>query len=471
MTGGPDALLLDHATPLNSAFAFIEINYTSGETCTLRHQLGEFYYWTGTHYRRIDIDSIRSGLYSFLDGADHVTGSSLPVPFNPTSRRVSEVLDALKAASNLDSSVSSPSWLGEGNGPLPSEIVACQNGLLHVPSRTLLGHTPEFFTLTALPFAYEPNAPEPREWLLFLNSLWASDQEAIATLQEIIGYFLTCDTRQQKLFLLIGPTRSGKGTIARVMTALLGPENVAAPTLASTATNFGLAPLIGKPLAIISDARLSSRADQQIIVERLLTISGEDSLTIDRKYLPGWTGRLPTRFMILTNELPRLTDASGALARRFVTLVLVKSFYGREDHKLATRLLGELPSIFNWALDGRDRLYERGYFVQPKSSIEVAQELEDLGSPISAFIREICEVGEGKSVEVDALFGEWHFWCIRCGRDRHGTKQTFGRDLRAAVPGLRVSQPRDGEGRKRFYEGITLNPEERKMRWKQPHKL
>jgi putative DNA primase/helicase len=224
-------------------------------------------------------------------------------------------------------------------------------------------------------------------------------------------------------------------------------------------TNFGLAPLIDKPLAIIADARLSGRADQQFIAERLLSISGEDCLTIDRKYLPSWTGRLPTRILILTNELPRLTDASGALASRFVTLVMEKSFYGQEDLGLASRLLAELPSILNWTLEGRDRLSRRGFFVQPKSSIEVAQELENLGSPITAFIRDCCEIGEGKTVEIDALFSKWGAWCMKCGRDRYGTVQTFGRDLRAAVPALRVSQPRDGDGRKRCYEGIGLKPE------------
>ena len=124
--------------------------------------------------------------------------------------------------------------------------------------------------------------------------------------------------------------RSGKGTIARVLTRMLGQANVSAPTLASLGQNFGLAPLIGKQLAIIADARLGGRTDQHGIAERLLSISGEDYLTVDRKYLPAWTGRLPARFMILTNELPRLSDASGALAHRFVVLRLTESHYGRE---------------------------------------------------------------------------------------------------------------------------------------------
>ena len=121
-----------------------------------------------------------------------------------------------------------------------------------------------------------------------------------------MGYILGGDTSQQKIPLFVGPKRAGKGTIARVLTGLLGAHNVAAPTLASLSTNFGLSPLIGKPLALISDARLSGRSDSSVVVERLLSISGEDSLTIDRKYLDQWTGRLPTRLALMTNELPQL---------------------------------------------------------------------------------------------------------------------------------------------------------------------
>jgi putative DNA primase/helicase len=449
-------LILNPRTPWNSALAFIETKYSAGDTRTLLHHNGVFYGWNGTHYPTIDPETVRSDLYYFLDSADCMMNGGTPLPFAPTSRRVTDVIDALKGATNLTSSVHPPAWLSGVSTLSPMEIIACQNGLLHVPTRKLLAHTPDFFTLYALPYCYNPNAGGPREWLSFLSSIWGNDAEAIATLQEIMGYFLTCDTRQQKIFLLVGPKRSGKGTIAKVLTALLGRENVAAPTLAGIGTNFGLAPLIDKPLAIIADARLSGRADQQIIAERLLSISGEDSLTIDRKYLPAWTGRLPTRILILTNELPRLADASGALASRFVTLVMTKSFYEQEDLGLASRLLAELPSILNWTLEGRDRLEHRGYFIPPASSAEVARELEDLGSPVGAFLRDCCEVGPGQSVEVDLLYEKWRSYSIIHGRDRPSTAQIFGRDLRAALPGLRVSQPRAGDKRQRVYVGVGL---------------
>ena len=62
---------------------------------------------------------------------------------------------------------------------------------------------------------------------------------------------------------MVGPTRGGKGAIARVLGALVGRENVAGPTLSSLGGDFGLAPLIGKPLAVISDARLNGRNSQR----------------------------------------------------------------------------------------------------------------------------------------------------------------------------------------------------------------
>jgi putative DNA primase/helicase len=62
--------------------------------------------------------------------------------------------------------------------------------------------------------------------------------------------------------------------------------------------------------------------------------------------------KLPTRFMIFSNELPRTIDASGAFAGRFLILRLTKSFYGQEDHGLTEGLMEELPGILLWAVDG-----------------------------------------------------------------------------------------------------------------------
>jgi putative DNA primase/helicase len=98
------------------------------------------------------------------------------------------------------------------------------------------------------------------------------------------------------MLMIVGPRRSGKGTIARVFGRLVGETNVCGPTASSLAGNFGLQPLIGKTLAIVSDARFSGEGISTV-AERLLCISGEDAVSIDRKFLPAVTMKLPTRFM------------------------------------------------------------------------------------------------------------------------------------------------------------------------------
>jgi putative DNA primase/helicase len=86
------------------------------------------------------------------------------------------------------------------------------------------------------------------------------------------------------------------------------------------------------------------------------------------------------------------------------------------------------------------------------------QQLEDLSSPIGAFVRECCEIGPAYSVSVSDVFNAWGGWCMTQGREHTGTAQSFGRDLRAAVPGLKTARPREGGGRVREYLGLRLAP-------------
>lgn len=449
--------VFDPDDPLPIAECFINDKYRHQKLRTLSLFCGQFFAWHGTHYALVEEQTIRAQLYQFLKAAKRLTPADKLVPFCPTPHKVSKVLDALRALVHIPaSSISLPTWLGPDRDSQlnPIEILACANGLLHLSTSQLLPSTPAFFSTNALSFPYDPDAPEPKIWLSFLNELWPGDPESVSVLQEVFGYFLVSDTRQQKMFLLLGPKRSGKGTIGRVLRGLLGENSICAPTLASLSTNFGLQALIGKQLAIVSDARLSKRADGQIIAERLLSISGEDALTIDRKYLQAWTGQLACRILILTNELFEISDPSGAFASRFIILKLTESFYGREDTTLTDRLLLELPGILNWSIDGWRRLQDRGNFLQPQTAVGTAQQLDNLGNPVGAFVQDYCIVGPDQAIQVDQLHKMWVAYCAQYGYDRPSDVQTFGRDLAAAVPGIKAKQRRKDGGRTRYWIGI-----------------
>jgi hypothetical protein len=148
-------------------------------------------------------------------------------------------------------------------------------------------------------------------------------------------------------------------------------------------------------------------------------------------------------------------DAASVAALREAGAVILGKVVTTEF--AATEPLCELPSVLNWSIAGLRRLRNRGYFLQPPSAAEIVQDLEDLGSPITAFLREECSVGPSHTVEVNLLFEAWTEFSKRQGRDNAGTTQTFGRDLRAKLPGLTTIRPRDDQGgRLRFYQGIGL---------------
>jgi putative DNA primase/helicase len=457
----PGVLQLHRNTPWESAAHFLRRHYTEPDgTSRLIHYRDDFYTWTGTHYRQAAELQLRAEIYPFLNAARQ--GNK---PFAPNATKVNEVVHALKARAFLSPLVEAPSWLPAGLDHLyhviygdGHEFLPCENVLLHLPTLLRVPHTPHLLAFNALDFAYQAEAPEPAQWLQFLQSLWPDDSEAIATLQEIFGYFLSGDLRQQKLFLLVGPKRAGKGTIAQVLRMLLGAANVSGPTLASLGQPFGLEPLIGKRAAIVSDARLGGGADQNAIVERLLSISGEDAIQVPRKFKSAWEGKLGVRFLVLSNELPRFTDASAAIASRFLILTLKKTFYGREDQGLRDRLMGELPGILNWAIVGWQRLTGRGHFVMPTSSQASADELEELSSPIKAFINERCTIGQTGRVAKEELFRSWVMWCSANGH-LAGSNQAFGVRLHAAVPDLRDIRPRERGKQVRMYSGISIRSE------------
>lgn len=426
------------------------------------HWRGGWLAWTGTHWAEEPSGLLQDWLYRRLE---HETwhkpvkdGGTEPAPWNPNRRTTGEVERALEAVRRLDAEVEAGAvWDGEREewGPDLGARVACRNGVVDLLTGDLRPHTPAWLNPSAVPFDYAPTATCPR-WEAFLEEVFPGDPEARALLQEWFGYVLSGRTGLQKMLFLVGASRSGKSTTAGVLTRLVGAGNVAAPTLSSFGSNFGLSSLIGRPLAVIDDARYSRSVDMQVVIERLLSITGGGRLDVDRKNRAVWTGRLPTRVMMSSNELPWFQDASGAIVNRLLVLSYEQSFLGREDPTLERALEAELPGVLNWALAGLDRLARTGKFTVPASSGEVTAELSEQASPVKAFVEERCRLGVGERVEIEELFTAWAVW-KGAGKTDRSAKTAFGIAMRAAYPQLRRKRVTvDHRGRPWFYEGVSL---------------
>ena len=435
---------VDIGDPRKVAKALLAARYTKDGRRTLQRHRGTFWEWTGTYYKEHTDEYQRSVIWKFL-----------PEHSRANRAIVGNVLEALNALCQLHSNLEPPFWIADKDAPTASEFFACANGLLHLPSKTLYPPTPDYFGLCASTVIYDENAPTPKAWMHFIGQALDNDKQTIQAAQEWSGYCLSPDTSQQKILFAVGQKRTGKGTFARVLTRLLGgPAMVGGPTLKQLAGEFGLWPLITKPLAIITDAE--GKQFKSEVVAILKSISGEDNITINRKNLTMWTGKMMVRFMILGNQLPVYDDVSGALAGRYIVIKFPNSFYGNEDTELTDKLVAELPGILNWALAGYQSLRERGKFVQPEKSKADIQHIEDMGSPVNAFIRDCCELGPHKQVPVDDIYTQYLAWRDREGHQHNPTKNTFGAALHAIVPGFHKSRPRDGGERVQTYYGIAL---------------
>jgi putative DNA primase/helicase len=465
----PQGRLPSPENPYAVAEIFVSERCLASAHPILHHWREVWWTWQKTHWVEVSRQRLNRWHYLFTKNATFMTknhkGESVEAVWSPNTKSINYLAHALAARLYLAEKLEQPAWLdGRGAGV----TIAVANGLLDLETRTLTPHTPLFFNATALPCDYDPNARCDR-WHQFLDSLWGLDVDAPRLLAEWFGYAISGRTDLQKIFLMVGPTRGGKGIIARILTALVGREHTVNPTLNSLEDpRFGLTPLIGKTLAVVADARFIGRRETNIVVERLLSISGEDPLTIDRKNISAWTGKLYARFHIGSNELPRLGDASGAIVGRMLYLPVVKSWLGKEDHTIEPALHEELSGILNWALDGLDRLNAQGgrFTVHPDAAAALGL-MRELASPLAAFVDERCEVelarvkGSGchNFVDCKALYTAYRQWCQDADQKVSG-KIIFRRDLLAALPmigveRLNVAGARDNNGPP-CYTGIKL---------------
>ncbi len=437
--------------PPETVAAAIAESFDSPEGSTLRRWDGYFWQWSKGRYELLRETAFKEQVTKILQR--HFR--------NISTGAVANVLLNLAGSLHVPDVGAAPFWIDGGPSWDREDIFVTQDQVIHLPTFVLgvdgysVHTTPNFFSTVAIDYRFDEHAPEPRKWNAFLVELFDDDTEAVQLLQEWCGYLLTCDTRQQKILLMIGPPRSGKGTIARVMHAILGEKNCCAPSLNRLAERFGLSQLIGKSAAFIGDLRLPKKGSHASLIERLLGISGQDAQTIERKYKDEFSTTLHTRLTILSNEQPRFHDPSGALANRFLVLQFNRSFLGNENPNLTAELLQERTGILLWAIEGWSRLRDRGHFVQPTSGKEISDELAEGSNPVLSFLADCCDQSDPQaSVDVSDLHRDYLVWGQRNNVFALRHYQPFKEALAAALGPDRVQRVQVGGKRTRKAIGV-----------------
>lgn len=419
------------------------------EGVVVRHN-AHWWDWEGARYTQAEQEWLDGVLWKWLESAVNVT---------PTPSIVKNMVQALKAIRTTPKGTEMPCWLRKDGFPSPESIIPFRNGLLDTSGDEfrLLAHTPAWFSPNYVPHAYDAGAACP-QWEQFLDDVFEGDAERKRSLQQWFGYNLTRDNTQQKFAVFCGPPAAGKSVTLTVLGAMLGAENVATPSLTTLWRFYGMETIFTKMAALIGDAHLENQGKGLAILDKLKSVVGGDRQNVDRKNKTELANlRVSTKFTIAFNEMPQLPDSAAALRRRMHVIPFQRSFEGQEDRGLGGRLAAEMPGIVAWSIRGLVDLRACGCLDQAQAGRAVLEDFTRLGSPISEFKEDCCELSPDALVPCRTLWEAWREWCKENGHNPTNSGR-FGAMLKAAVPGVqRVRCGRDKRGiQVRFYQGIRL---------------
>lgn len=307
--------------------------------------------------------------------------------------------------------------------------------------------------------SYDPAATCPR-WEQFLNEIFEGDHEVIKYIQRVVGYVLTGDMREQKMWIFYGPTAgNGKSTFLDVIALLMGDYGATAAFTTfdgdrhSEKTN-DLANLRGKRFISISETDEGKRLDES----RVKSVTGYKDKVRCRKMYEEEIEYIPTyKLFLAVNHLPIIRGMDNGIWRRIQVVPFNRSFTNSPnatpDKTLPSQLETELSGILNWALEGLREWHSQG-LNPPQSIIDATVVYRGDSDLLGQFIDEECEVGDAELVQVGDFYQAYVVWLQNHG-ERFPPKANAVARLMTDKGFQRVEQFRPTK--KRFYQGLQLS--------------
>lgn len=291
------------------------------------------------------------------------------------------------------------------------EFLNVQNGLLHWRTGNLHKHSPKSTGTVQLGTQWDPEAECPK-WIEFLTASVAPD--ALDFLQEATGYALYMGMPFQSSFLLYGPGGSGKSTYIRMIQKLAGVGNYSTRSLQELSEDrFATADLFGKLLNVCADID-ANRIEGTAVFKRL---TGGDDITAQRKMERAFSFLPMAKLIFSANELPSSADVSSGWFRRWL---VVEFPNGGKDTMGDTKayeqaLWAEMPGVLRWAVEGLQRLMERGKFDPPASVLESNDEYRRQIDSVAGWLSEVEQYSTGTPTEGKFLYSYYESYCEQTG--------------------------------------------------------
>lgn len=322
------------------------------------------------------------------------------------------------------------------------------NGLLYLDTGTLYEPSRTHLITMCLGTAVDVEADCPR-WLRFLAEVFNDDKELIEFVQRCIGYSLTGDTSEQKMFLCHGSGANGKSVFLETLSLVLGDYAAGTPFATfdadrrTDATN-DLAALKGKRFVTV----IESDEDRRLAEARVKAVTGQDAITCRFLYGEFFTYKPTFKLWMAMNHKPIIRGTDRGIWRRIVLIPFTQNFEGREDKNLADDLRGELPGILNWAAQGLRRWRSDGLGTA-RVVVQATEEYRRESDLVGQWFEDCAGSSPTAFTPAAEAYTSFRNWCKTYGF-REQTQTSFGRAMEEK--GYRKGK----EGGTRGYKGFTV---------------
>lgn len=270
-----------------------------------------------------------------------------------------------------------------------ARYIGFSNGVYDVIDDVLNPFSPEYVITNKIPWNYDPDAYSELADNT-LNKLACGDAAIRALLEECIGYCFYRSNTFNKAFILTGDKSNGKSTFLKVLTVMLGENNVASLDLKNLGDRFSKASLFGK-LANIGDD-ISDEFVPDASLFKKITDGGR--IQVEKKGQDPFEFNPYAKLIFSANDIPRIRDKTGAVLRRLV-IIPFNARFSESDADYNPNIKSDLTQgtaieyLILLGCKGLKRLLAMQKFTISQKVEEERQAYNIENNPILAFIEEV----------------------------------------------------------------------------------
>ena len=356
--------------------------------------------------------------------------------------------------------INMPCWLPTGEDA--ADISCFSNGLLSIKEliagneQAVQPHTPAYFGIDRVGYAYDPAAGYPM-WEEYLLTTFDNEDSRTA-LQMMFGYVLSGKFDKNIGFFLIGRGGDGKSVAAHILRKLVGKSQTCCLPFANLGDRFSSYLLTENKLNLVEELPVSAEVYNISDAEKIFKMVTDGAvIPVERKFHSPQEKRAKARCVFLANELPSFVDRSNGLWDRLIILPFTHRFRDTDSEKanLKYELETELPGIFNWAIVGARTLATLPRFPVPQASREYLTKHRLACDHEAAFLHEAVITAPKGVCPKQELYKTYRQWTEDHGYKPFGADR-FNAAVKATFPDAQEKRQRSPYDRL-VWEGIRFS--------------